>query len=197
MLDTLREVTRMFVARRLGLGLVFATLAGSLAAQAPQPSAPPVTQPSTGRIGFIRASTVLRQMPGYQKAESTWTSEAQVTQAQMQRMQAAWDSTLTEFRQRSAMMTPSARTNREKQLQAQGDSLDKQFQSLRERIDARERELLTPMQTKLQAVIDGVRGELGLVMVIDLDNPSSANIISYDKTLDISDRVARRAIQSN
>jgi hypothetical protein len=53
------------------------------------------------------------------------------------------------------------------------------------------------MQTRLQAVIDGVRGELGLFMVIDLDNPSSANIISYDKSLDISDRVARRVMQSN
>jgi Skp family chaperone for outer membrane proteins len=95
------------------------------------------------------------------------------------------------------MMTPTARTTREKQLQAQGDSLDQKVQALRERIDARERELLTPMQTRLQAVIDGVRGELGLFMVIDLDNPSSANIISYDKSLDISDRVARRVMQSN
>jgi Skp family chaperone for outer membrane proteins len=136
-------------------------------------------------------------MPGYARAESTWTKEAEATQKEMQRMQAVWDSTLAAYRQSSAMMTPSARTAREKQLDAQGDSLNVKFQSLRDRIDARERELLTPMQTRLQAVIDGVRGELGLYMVIDLDNPSSANIISYDKTLDISDRVARRVMQSN
>ena len=112
-------------------------------------------------------------------------------------MRAAWDSTLATYRQSSAMLTPSARTAREKQLQAQGDSLDQKTQGLRERIDARERELLTPMQTRLQAVIDGIRSELGLIMVIDLDNPSSANIIAYDKALDISARVAQRVTQSN
>lgn len=195
MQDTLREVTRMtVVVRRLALGLAFSTLGSTAFAQAPQASP---SQPAAGRIGFIRATNVLRQMPGYARAESTWTREAENTQKEMQRMQAAWDSTVAEFRQRSAMMTPSQRTAREKQLDAQGDSLNAKFQSLRDRIDARERELLTPMQTKLQAVIDGVRTELGLYMVIDLDNPSSANIISYDKSLDISDRVARRALQSN
>ena len=179
------------VVRRLGLGLALLTLGGSLAAQG-APSSPP-----TGRIAFIRANTILRAMPGYAKAESTWTKEAEATQKEMQRMQAAWDSTLAAYRQSSAMLTPSARTAREKTLDAQGDSLNAKFQSLRDRIDARERELLTPMQTRLQAVIDGIRGELGLIMVIDLDNPSSANIISYDKSLDISARVAQRLTQSN
>lgn len=196
MLDRLREVTRMTaVVRRLGLGLALLTLGGSLAAQGAPSSQP--NQPSTGRVAFIRAQQILRAMPGYQKAESTWTKEAEATQKEMQRMQAVWDSTLAAYRQSSAMMTPSARTAREKVLDAQGDSLNAKFQSLRDRIDARERELLTPMQTRLQAVVDGIRGELGLIMVIDLDNPSSAGIISFDKTLDISARVAQRLTQSN
>jgi len=195
MLDTLREVTRMTaVVRRLGLGLALLTLGGSLAAQG-SPSSPP--QAAAGRVAFIRANTILRSMPGYTKAESLWTKEAEATQKEMQRMQAAWDSTLAAYRQSSAMMTPSARTAREKQLDAQGDSLNAKFQTLKDRIDARERELLTPMQTRLQAVIDGIRSELGLIMVIDLDNPSSANIIAFDKTLDISARVAQRLTQSN
>lgn len=187
------EVTRMVTRRVLG-GMALLLFGGVAAAQGSQGSP---GAPITSRIGFIHATTVLRQMPGYTKAESTWTKEAEVVQKQMQQMQASWDSTVAAFRQSSAMLAPSARTTREKQLQAQGDSLDQKFTALRERIDARERELLTPMQTKLQGVIDGVRSELGLVMVVDLDNPSSANIISWDKSLDISDRVAKRAIQSN
>jgi Skp family chaperone for outer membrane proteins len=182
------------VVRRLGLGLALLTLAGPLAAQA-SPSSPPGQ--ATGRVAFIRATQILRSMPGYAKAESTWTKEAESAQKEMERMRAAWDSTLAAYRQSSAMLTPTARTAREKQLQAQGDSLDQKTQGLRDRIDARERELLTPMQTRLQAVIDGIRSELGLIMGIDLDNPSSANIIAYDKALDISARVAQRVTQSN
>lgn len=182
------------VVRRLGLGLALLTLAGPLGAQG-VPSSPPGQ--ATSRVAFIRATQILRSMPGYAKAESTWTREAASAQKEMERMRAAWDSTLAAYRQSSAMLTPTARTAREKQLQAQSDSLDAKTQTLRERIDARERELLTPMQTRLQAVIDGIRSELGLIMVIDLDNPSSANIIAYDKTLDISARVAQRVTQSN
>ncbi len=189
--NTLREVTRMFAARRLWGGVALLLIGGTASAQGNEGSS------ASARIGFIHATNVLRSMPGYTRAESTWTKEADAVQKQMQRMQAAWDSTVAAYRQSSAMLAPSARSTREKQLQVQGDSLDKQFQALRDRIDARERELLTPMQTKLQGVIDGVRSELGLVMVIDLDNPSSANVISYDKSLDISDRVAKRALQSN
>jgi hypothetical protein len=53
------------------------------------------------------------------------------------------------------------------------------------------------MQTRLQAIIDGIRAESNFSFVIDLDNPASANIVSYDRSLDITDRVVRRLLQSN
>jgi len=181
------------------LGAAVATAQGGGApppTQAPAPATQPQSGAGTVRLAFVRSQKVLRDMPGYAKAESTWTKEAGDAQNQGRRMQAAFDSTVAAYTQASAMMTPSARTAREKTLQAQADSLRTRLQGMEERINARERELLTPMQTKLQGVIDAMRGELSLTMIIDLDNPASANIISFDKSLDISDRVARRVMQN-
>lgn len=190
--------TMVVLVRRLILGLALATVgAGAASAQGNPTNAPPQSGAGTLKVGFIRARQILRQMPGYAKAESTWTKEAESVQQEIQRMQQNWDSTMRAFSQAQAMMTASARSAREKVLAAQSDSLEAKSTKLRERIDTRERELLTPMQTRLQAVIDGVRAEGNYAMVIDLDNPASANIISYDKSLDLTDRVTRRVLQSN
>lgn len=186
------------VVRRLFLGLVIMTFAGSatLAAQQPQSQAP-ASGAGSVKIAFVRARAVLQGMPGYAAAESTYAKEAAKAQAEADKMQAAWDSTVAVYNQSSAMLSASAKTAREKVLKAQGDSLQAKLQTIKERIDAKERELLTPMQTRLQAIIDGMRAEGNFAAVIDLDNPSSANIVSYDKSLDITDRVLRRLLQSD
>jgi len=96
------------------------------------------------------------------------------------------------------MMSPSARTTRERALSAQNDSLQAKLQGLQDRIGNRERELLQPMQTRLSAIIDGVRAEGNYSVVIDLGNPGAASLfVSFDKALDITALVARRLTQSN
>ena len=188
------------VVRRLCVGLAIVTLAGAATGAAQQPSPPPsgaALGAGSLRIAFVKARAVLQSMPGYAKAESTYAKEAQTAQAEADRMQAGWDSTLATYQQSSAMLSASARAAREKTLNVQGDSLRARLQRIKERVDARERELLTPMQTRLQAIIDGIRAEGNFSAVIDLDNPYSQNIVSYDKSLDITERVVRRLLQSD
>jgi Skp family chaperone for outer membrane proteins len=186
------------VVRRLIVGLAIALLAGPgvAAAQAPAPTGGSSAAANL-KIAFVKARIVLQGMPGYAKAESLYAKDAAAAQSEVEKLQAAWDSTLAAYRQTSAMLSASARTAKEKSLQAQNDSLNAKLQKIKERVDGRERELLTPMQTRLQAIIDGVRAEGNYAMVIDLDNPASANIVSYDKSLDITDRVVRRLLQSD
>lgn len=200
MQDHLEEELGMIaVVRRLFVGLAIVTLAGAATAVAQQPQVPAGGASGAGtlRIAFVKARTVLQSMPGYAKAESTYAKEAQSAQAEADRMQAGWDSTIAAYRQSAAMLSASAKTAREKVLQAQQDTLQSRLQKIRDRVEAKERELLTPMQTRLQAIIDGIRAEGNFAAVVDLDNPYSQNIVSYDKSLDITDRVVRRLLQSD
>ena len=186
------------VARRLLLSLATFTLALAATAGAQQPNtAAPASGAGSVRVAFVKARAVLTAMPGYAKAESTYAKEAQVAQAEADRMQAAWDSTVKAYQQTSTMLSASARTAKEKTLAAQEDSLRGKLQAIKDRVDAKERELLTPIQTRLQAIIDGVRAEGNFALVIDLDNPYSQNIVSYDKSMDITDRVLKRLLQSD
>jgi len=184
------------VARRLVVGLAIVMLSGASRLSAQQPLSSPGGAGSL-RVAFVKARSVLQSMPGYAKAESLYAKDAQTAQAEADRMQAVWDSTVAAYQQSSAMLSASAKAAREKTLNAQQDTLRNKLQAIKDRVDARERELLTPMQTRLQAIIDGVRAEGNFAFVIDLDNPYSQNIVSYDKSLDITDRVVRRLSQSN
>jgi outer membrane protein len=181
--------------RRLVIGLVFFTLAGThgIAAQSQTQG----SAPGGFRVAFVNAQAVLRGMPGYAKAESTWTKEYQQAQSDGQKLQAAMDSAVAIFQQSSAMLSPSARSAKQKTLEAQNDSLQAKLQALQDKVEGRQKELLAPMQTRLGAIIEGIRAEGNYWMIIDLGNPASQNIVAYDKSLDITDRVARRLLQSN
>ncbi len=186
------------VVRRLVTGLALGLLAGvsTLSAQGPAGGAAP--QATGGRIAFVNARALLQGMTGYAKAESLYTKDLTAAQGEGQRLQAAWDSTVAAYQQTQAMLSPSARSAREKALGVQNDSLQAKLQSLQDRVAARERELLAPMQQRLSAIIDGVRAEGNYWLVIDLGNPQIGGfIVSYDKSLDITERVARRLLQSN
>lgn len=188
----------MFVpVRRLVSSLAVVVLAGVTSAAAQQAAAPAGGSPAAGKIAFINAQAILKGMPGYAKAESTFVKEASAAQVEGQKLQAAFDSTVEAYRQSQAMMAPSARTAKEKALSVQNDSLQAKLQGLNDRVQARERELLTPMQSRLTAIIDGFRAENNYWMVIDLGGNAGAFIVSYDKALDITDRVIRRLLQSN
>ena len=188
----------MFVpVRRLVASLAVLLLAGITPALAQGGAAPATGSPIAGKIAFINAQAILKGMPGYAKAESTFVKEANAAQLEGQKLQAAFDSTVEAYRQSQAMMAPSARTTKEKALSVQNDSLQAKLQGINDRVAARERELLTPMQTRLSAIIDGFRAENNFWMVIDLGGNAGSFIVSYDKALDITDRVIRRLLQSN
>jgi len=181
--------------RRLLAGLVLFTAVGASAVSAQQPQG---GTPAGARVAFVNAGQILRQMPGYARAESLWTREAKTAEQEAQKLRAPFDSAVAAFQQSSSMMTPSNRTARERALRAQQDSLQQRLQALEQRVDAKERELLTPMQQRLSAVIEGIRAESNFWFVIDLGNQASAAVIvSYDKALDITDRVLRRLQQSS
>ena len=186
------------VVRRLVTGLALCLLAGVSAAAAQGPTGAAGQPASGGRIAFINARALLQGMPGYAKAESLYTKDLATAQSEGQKLQAVWDSTVAAYQQSQAMLSPSARSAREKALSVQNDSLQARLQNLQERVGARERELLAPMQQRLSAIIDGIRAEGNFWLIIDLGNPQIGGfIVSYDKSLDITERVARRLLQSN
>jgi len=175
---------------RVACGLAALLLAVSAAPVASQDK--PAGNPGAVKIGLVNVQALLRGMPGFAQAESTYNKEFEAGQTEAQKLQAVFDSSVAQYQQSQAMMTPSNRTARERQLQAQRDTVVAKVQAIEARVAAKQRELLGPIQDRLRAVIDGVRAEGNYALIIDVTSEIAAGIIAYDKALDITLKVAAR-----
>jgi outer membrane protein len=165
------------------VSLAVASLAGpgSLAAQ----------QASGPRVAYVNTQAILKQTPGYVKAESTFTKELASYRVEVQKLQASLDSAASDFDQQSVMLSPTQRAARRKDLQAQQQKLEQRTQELQQQAATRERELLDPIQSKVNSVIEGVRAAGNYAMIFDVSAPNNG-IVTADKTLDLTQRVIQQ-----
>ena len=175
-----------------GLALVVG-LGWGAPASAQQPAGP--AAPPT-RVAFVNAQMVLRSMPGYAQAESTYTKELEGSRTEMARLQAGLDSAVAEFDQQQAMLSSTNRAARRKELETRGQQLQQRGEEITRRLQQRERELLSPMQERTTSIIEGIRAEGNYAMIVDLGT-QGLGIITYDKTLDLTQRVIQRLRQTN
>jgi outer membrane protein len=167
---------------RVWIGLAALSVAGtgSLAAQAGNP-----------KIAYVNTQAILKSTPGYVTAESTFTKELATYRVEVQKLQASLDSAASDFDQQSVMLSPTQRAAKRKDLQAQQQKLEQRTQELQQKAATRERELLDPIQTKVNSVIEGVRAAGNYAMIFDVSAPNNG-IVTADKSLDLTQRVIQQ-----
>jgi outer membrane protein len=164
------------------VGLIAVSVAGpqSLAAQQ-----------GGSKIAYVNTQAILKQTPGYVKAESTFTKELEGYRVEVQKLQATLDSAATDFDQQSVMLSPTQRAAKRKDLQAQQQKLEQRTQELQQRAATRERELLDPIQSKVNSVIEGVRAAGNYAIIFDVSSPNNG-IVTADKSIDLTQRVIQQ-----
>jgi outer membrane protein len=172
---------RVVVGVWVGLAALVVAGSGSLAAQ--QSGAP--------KLAYVNTQAILKQTPGYVKAESTFTKELANYRVEVQKLQASLDSAASDFDQQSVMLSPTQRAAKRKDLQAQQQKLEQRTQELQQQAATRERELLDPIQSKVNSVIEGVRAAGNYAMIFDVSAPNNG-IVTADKTLDLTQRVIQQ-----
>jgi outer membrane protein len=165
------------------VGLAAVSLAGAESLAAQQGGGP--------KVAYVNTQTILKQTPGYVKAESTFTKELANYRVEVQKLQASLDSAASDFDQQSVMLSPSQRAAKRKDLQAQQQKLEQRTQELQQQAATRERELLDPIQTKVNSVIEGVRAAGNYAMIFDVSAPNNG-IVTADKSLDLTQRVIQQ-----
>src|SRR5687767_2410029 len=148
-------------------------------------------QQGASKIAYVNTQTILKQTPGYVKAESTFTKELEGYRVEVQKLQATLDSSASDFEQQSVMLSPTQRTAKRKELETQQQTLEKRTQELQQRAATRERELLDPIQTKVNSVIEGLRASGNYAIIFDVGAPNSG-IVTADKSLDLTQRVIQQ-----
>lgn len=158
---------------------------------------PPATQqPSVGlRVAFINSREILQRTPGYARAESTYMKEVDGFRTEVQRLQAQLDSAVQAFDQQSIALSPAVRQTRQRDLQAMQQRLEQRTNQLQDQARQREQELLSPIQARVNTVIQGMRAELNYAFILDVDAPGNM-IVAADPALNITAKVLQRLQQA-
>jgi len=165
---------------------VLAALA--LAAAAPAAAQAPAGAPV--RIGFISFRDVLQRTPGYAAAESTFTREVESYRLEVAHLQQQMDSAVQAFDQQSIGLSPAARTQKQRELQQMQQRIEQRTGVLQQQAGDRERELLRPIQARVESIIQGMRAELNLSLI--LDTGPGNGVVAFDPALDLTARVLER-----
>src|SRR4051812_27562162 len=157
----------------MGLATFSLMGAGPLAAQ----------QGGNAKIAYVNTQAILKQTPGYTKAESTFTKELETYRVEVQKLQATLDSAASDFDQQSVMLSPSQRAAKRKDLQGQQQKRGQGTRELQQKAATRERELLDPIKTKVNSVTEGVRPGENYAVIFD-GSAQKKGIVPADKSLD-------------
>jgi outer membrane protein len=147
------------------------------------------------KIAFINSREILQRTPGYQAAESTYMKEVEGYRVEVQKLQQQLDSAVQAFDQQSIALSPAARSQKQKDLQAMQQRMEQRTDELQNRARQREQELLSPIQARVQSVIQGLRAELNYAMILDAD-AAGGLIAAADPSLNITARVLQRLTQA-
>jgi len=137
------------------------------------------------RIAFVDSRLVLQQTPGYAAADSQFTRELGSWRAEVQRLQASLDSAARDFEQSSVVLSPSARDAKRQDLIQQQQTLEQRATDLETRAAARQRELLDPIEQRVNTAIEQVRASGSYAIIFDVGSPGSG-IVAADRSLDLT-----------
>ena len=180
-----------------------ATASTMVSAQAARSAAPPPapapqsgggTVPTT-RIAYVNMQEVLRRTPGYAAAESTYRKVVTGYQAELQKLQQQLDSAVQAFDQQSIALSPAARQTRQKDLQAMQQRMVQRQQALQDSAQAKEEELMEPLRSRINSIIQGIRAESNYSLIIDAD-AGGGFLLAADPALNITSRVLARLQQA-
>ena len=144
------------------------------------------------KIAYVNTRASSGRRPATRQAESTFTKELETYRGEVH--EAAGDARFRRERLRAAVghaePDPAHR-----QAEGAGDAAAERSRSALRSCSSsaatRERELLDPIQTKVNSVIEGVRAAGNYAMIFDVSAPNSG-IVTADKSLDLTQRVIQQ-----
>jgi outer membrane protein len=142
-------------------------------------------------LAYVSTQVILRQTPGFAVAESTRNGEVASMRVELEALSQRLDSALNAFDQSAIGLSPTARQERQTELQQLNRQYQQRTADAQVRAEQRQRELMSPLQERIQAVVDGIRAERNLGLVFDLAAPGN-NVMAADPALDLTSLVVRR-----
>jgi len=145
----------------------------------------------TQRIAYINSNKILAQAPGRAEAEAQIDKEMGQYRQEAQSMRDSLNDMVAAYTKSEATLSPAARAGKQKEINTKQTQYQQRLADLEKKAQERQAELIGPIMTKINSIIEQIRAEKGYAMVFDAGNQAGV-VVAADSSLDITDEVVAR-----
>ncbi len=149
-------------------------------------SIPAAAQTAPVKIGYINSQKLIDQAPGSAEVKVTLQKELASWKAQVDAMQDSIQTMITQFEQKSVLLSPDAKQKRQDEILTKQASFKSRVEEIQAKAGQRQSELLTPIMDRVQLAITELRTAEGYSIIFDA---STEAMVAADPALDLTDKV--------
>jgi len=143
------------------------------------------------KVGFVNTSRILQEMPQRPAAEAAIRVALEALQARQQVMVDSLNGMLAAFERDSSALPQAEKVARFQTMQTYDARYRDTLEVLERESQEAQAAAMQPMFDLIRTALDEIRASDNYTMILDLSREGS-QIVSYDRNLDISDRVLTR-----
>jgi outer membrane protein len=143
------------------------------------------------KVGFVNTARILQEMPQRPAAEAAIRAALDALAARQQVMVDSLNGMLAAFERDSATLAQAEKLTRFQTMQAYDARYRDTLEVLERESQEAQAAAMQPMFDIIRTALDDIRAAENFTMILDLSREGS-QIVSFDRNLDISDRVLTR-----
>lgn len=141
------------------------------------------------KIGYVNSQNILAEAPGAKEAQTKFDAEMGTYKDEVSKMQTELEALVKQYDQQQAMLSPSAKQQRQADIQTKQKAYQDRLQAIDQRAGQRQQELVQPVMDKINKVIEQIRSEGSYAVIFDV---ASGGVVAADPGLDLTPEVIRR-----
>lgn len=149
------------------------------------------------KIGYVEPQAILAKMPEMKAVQQRLQNFAQRKQEELAQKEEEFNTEITNYQQRSAVISDDAKQKEEERLGQLNAELQQYRSQLQQEMQQKQQELVGPLLDQIGTAIDQVANEMNLTYVLNTTTSSGDAIILYasdeaQEKYDITDQVMQQ-----
>src|SRR5690606_8611570 len=138
------------------------------------------------KIGYINSQTILAETPGAKEAQTQFDQDMQGFRGEVEQMATELENLVRQYEQQQAMLSPSAKQQREADIRAKQQAYQERLAAIDQRAGQRQQELVQPVMDKINQTIEQIRAEGSYTLIFDV---AAGGVVAADPALDLTQEV--------
>ena len=141
------------------------------------------------KVAFINSQNILAETPGAAEAQAQFDQDMQGYRNEVQQMASELEALVQQYEQQQAMLSPSAKQQREADIRTKQEAYQQRLAAIDERAGQRQQELVQPVMDKINQMIEQIRAEGSYALILDV---AAGGVVAADPALDLTQEVIHR-----